>query len=72
MVLVTQREPRDALYFQLADDVQGLLAAGIKSVHRIGDCNAPNLIASAVYAGHLFGRELDSESSVEIAHFPAP
>lgn len=70
VVLVTQREPRDGLHFELADDLPGLARAGVKSVHRIGDCNAPNLIATAVYAGHRFAQELDTESSIEIGHFP--
>jgi dimethylamine/trimethylamine dehydrogenase len=70
VVLVTQREPQDSLYFGLANDAPGLVKARVKSVHRIGDCNAPNLIATAVYAGHRYARELDEASPVEVAHFP--
>jgi dimethylamine/trimethylamine dehydrogenase len=53
LVLVTSREPQADLYHQL-------LAAGVHagSVHTIGDCHHPALIASAVYAGHKIGREL--------------
>ena len=69
VVLVTQRDPQDGLYFQLADDSQTLSSAGIKSVHRIGDCNAPNIIATAVYAGHRYARELDEGSPMDVGHF---
>ena len=70
VLLVTQRQPRDGLYSELADHAQTLAGTGVKSVHRIGDCNAPNIIATAVYAGHRFARELDAEPSTEISHFP--
>jgi dimethylamine/trimethylamine dehydrogenase len=69
-VLITQREPQDRLYFDLANDAQAVASAGTKSVHRIGDCNAPNIIATAVYAGHRYARELDVALPVEVAHFP--
>jgi dimethylamine/trimethylamine dehydrogenase len=29
-------------------------------LRRIGDCDAPAIIAAAVYAGHRYARELDS------------
>lgn len=70
VVLITQREPQDSLYFDLANDARALASAGTKSVHRIGDCNAPNIIATAVYAGHRYARELDAALPVEVAHFP--
>jgi dimethylamine/trimethylamine dehydrogenase len=70
VVLVTQREPRDGLYFDLVPHAQPSSPAGIKSVDRIGDCNAPNIIATAVYAGHRYARELDEGSPVQVAHFP--
>ncbi len=34
-----------------------------KSVRRIGDCEAPAIIAAAVYAGHRYARELDTPES---------
>jgi dimethylamine/trimethylamine dehydrogenase len=71
IVLVTQREPQDRLYFDLAQDAQALAKANVKSVHRIGDCNAPNIIAAAVYAGHRYARELDEETPIEVGHLPA-
>jgi dimethylamine/trimethylamine dehydrogenase len=50
VVMVTSRTPQDALYFALSDRV---------SIKRIGDCDAPATIARAVYAGHLYAREMD-------------
>ena len=35
--------------------------AGIVSVARIGDCEAPGAIVHATYAGHRYARELDVE-----------
>jgi dimethylamine/trimethylamine dehydrogenase len=61
LLLVTARQPRDTLYAELTS--QGgdrLRAAGIQSVHRIGDCAAPATIAAAVYAGHEFARSVDA------------
>ncbi|HWI70988.1 MAG TPA: FAD-binding protein [Baekduia sp.] len=60
VVLVTQRCPDDLLYRQLAAAPDALEAAGIKAVHRVGDCVTPTLIAGAVFSGHRLGREIDS------------
>jgi dimethylamine/trimethylamine dehydrogenase len=51
LVPVTMRMPEDGLYHDL-------VAAGLPSVTRIGDCLAPSTIAAAVYAGHRYAREL--------------
>jgi dimethylamine/trimethylamine dehydrogenase len=37
------------------------LGAGIKTVNRIGDAEAPGTIAAAVFGGHRYARELDLE-----------
>ena len=65
VVLVTSREPDDALYLDLAADPERLAGAGIVSLKRIGDCEAPDLIASAVHAGHLYARTLDGADVVK-------
>ncbi|HEY5656938.1 MAG TPA: FAD-dependent oxidoreductase, partial [Myxococcota bacterium] len=49
VVMVTSREPRDALYHELCEAVE---------IARIGDCSAPGIIAAAVYAGHRYARTL--------------
>jgi len=60
VVLVTQREPRDALYRALTATPQRLRDEGIDAVYRIGDCVAPRLIADCVFDGHRLAREIDS------------
>jgi dimethylamine/trimethylamine dehydrogenase len=60
LVVVTARLPEDALYHDLVADADALAGAGIKSLTRIGDCEAPGSIAAAVYAGHRYARELDA------------
>ncbi len=54
------RLPNDDLYNELMADSEGLTAAGIRSLTRIGDCLAPSTIAAAVYAGHRYAREADA------------
>jgi dimethylamine/trimethylamine dehydrogenase len=61
LVPVTMRLPNDALYDGLMSDPDKLESAGIKSVHRIGDCYGPATIAAAVYEGHRYARELDTD-----------
>jgi len=56
LVLVTSREPDDALYRDLVGDDGD--SAGPR-IQRIGDCRQPALIAHAVYSGHKAARELD-------------
>jgi WS/DGAT/MGAT family acyltransferase len=52
---VPDRIPNDGLYREL----QPALADGrLKSLRVIGDAEAPNLIAQAVFSGHLAAREL--------------
>jgi len=51
-VVVTSREPRDALYHELVDRIE---------IVRVGDCSAPGTIAAAVFAGHRYARYLDGE-----------
>ncbi|SLN49167.1 Trimethylamine dehydrogenase [Roseovarius litorisediminis] len=63
LVPVTMRLPNDALYGALVADQKKLDAAGIKSLRRIGDCYGPATIAAAVYEGHRYARELDTEAN---------
>ena len=58
VVLVSDRMPDDELYRSL----QPALEEGkINSLRMIGDAEAPNIIAQAVFAGHLAAREFDEE-----------
>jgi dimethylamine/trimethylamine dehydrogenase len=69
VVSVTARLPRDALYYALSGDAQALAGAGIQSVKRIGDCYGPATIAAAVYEGHRYARELDTEVDPDAVPF---
>ncbi|MGE0120936.1 MAG: FAD-dependent oxidoreductase [Dongiaceae bacterium] len=66
VLLVTIRRPDDGLYRELMADPQGLAAAGIKSVARIGDCLVPGTIAAAVHDGHRHAREFDAPSPAAV------
>ena len=62
VVMVTQRAPNDALY-------HALIAGDAKlpfTLKRIGDAEAPAIIAAAVYAGHRYARELDTNHDIDV------
>jgi len=63
VVLVTDRKPNDELYISLTPNLS-LRERGIQSLRIIGDAEAPNIIAQAVFAGHLAAREFDEEKIV--------
>ncbi|MEM7058818.1 MAG: FAD-dependent oxidoreductase [Pseudomonadota bacterium] len=52
IVIVTMREPVDSLFYDLKQ------AGTVGTLTRIGDCLVPGTIATAVYAGHRYAREL--------------
>jgi dimethylamine/trimethylamine dehydrogenase len=58
VVLVSDRMPNDSLYQSLKP---ALDEGKINSLRIIGDAEAPNIIAQAVFAGHLAAREFDEE-----------
>jgi dimethylamine/trimethylamine dehydrogenase len=57
-IMVTSRRPSDALFYSLLDQLD---------IQRIGDCLAPGTIATSVYSGHRYARELDSEVMVPVS-----
>ena len=66
LVMVTDRLPNDSLYHEL----KPALAEGkLKSLRLIGDAEAPNIIAQAVFAGHLAAREFDEIPDPDITPF---
>lgn len=66
VVLVTDRLPNDSLYREL----KPALADGrLKSLRVIGDAEAPNLIAQAVFSGHLAAREFDETINPDATPF---
>jgi dimethylamine/trimethylamine dehydrogenase len=58
VLLVSDRTPNDSVYQSLKS---ALDEGKIKSLRIIGDAEAPNIIAQAVFAGHLAAREFDEE-----------
>lgn len=60
VVLVTARTPNDVLYGVLKERMDDCVEEAPKSLKRIGDCDAPAIIAAAVYSGHRYARELDT------------
>jgi dimethylamine/trimethylamine dehydrogenase len=64
VVMVTARLPQDDLYYELLQAMESGQAGNTKSIRRIGDCEAPAPIASAVYAGRRYALELDDDSGI--------
>lgn len=60
IVLVTARNPSDELYQSLIGIKKPGAGKAPLSIKRIGDCEAPSIIATAVYSGHKYARELDT------------
>jgi dimethylamine/trimethylamine dehydrogenase len=65
VVMVTAREPNDNLWRALQDSGAAVANAGIKSVKRIGDCYGAGPIVTAVYQGHRYGQEIDTDIDVD-------
>ena len=59
VLLLTSRLPADALYWDLEAKKHEAQAVGIKTITRIGDCEAPSIIAAAVHSGSKWARSLD-------------
>jgi len=67
LLLVTMRDPDDALHEALLAAQDRWEAAGVRAVRCIGDALAPGTVAAAVYAGHRAARELDLPAAAEDA-----
>ena len=58
VLLVTARNPVDGLYRELNEKIAEEESGSPPTIDKIGDCDAPAIIAAAVYAGHRYAREL--------------
>ena len=58
VVLVSDRISNDRLYYDLQP---ALIHGNLNSLRVIGDAEAPNIIAQAVFSGHLAAREFEEE-----------
>jgi dimethylamine/trimethylamine dehydrogenase len=63
LVPVTTRIPEDELWCALDAQRDKFLSRGGLSLQRIGDCQAPGIVAAAVYAGHKAARELGQDGA---------
>ncbi|TDP62099.1 FAD-dependent oxidoreductase [Roseateles toxinivorans] len=59
LLLVTMRDPEDALHCALQARQAEWAGAGIHEVRNIGDSFAPGTVAAAVWQGHRAARELE-------------
>ncbi|MEO0328136.1 MAG: FAD-dependent oxidoreductase [Pseudomonadota bacterium] len=66
VVMVTQRVPNDTLYHKILEAVEGDEDKLPFTLKRIGDADAPAIIAAAVYAGHRFAVETDTIVDVDM------
>ncbi|SLN19236.1 Trimethylamine dehydrogenase [Falsiruegeria litorea R37] len=64
VVMVTARKPNDDLYQTLSlRAADGALPFGFT---RIGDCEAPGIIAAAIYSGHRYAQELECDLDLDV------
>ena len=65
VVTVTMRVPNSELFHAVEQMLAGETEHRPLSIKRIGDCEAPSIIAGAVYSGHRYARELDTEIDLD-------
>ncbi len=65
VVMVTQRAPNDALYHDILAQAGGDPTALPFTLTRIGDCEAPAIVAGATYSGHRYARNLEEEVDID-------
>ena len=63
--MITQRAPRDELYHNILALVDREPDKLPFTLNRIGDCEAPAIIAAATYAGHRYARQLEEEVDLD-------
>ena len=66
LVVVGHRAPVDDLYTALRYTSDGNEAELPFTLARIGDCEAPAIIAAATYAGHRYAQELDMPIDIDL------
>ena len=64
LLMVTSRQPNDALFQQLSLMTDG--SEKNSTVSKIGDCDAPSIIATAVFEGHRYAQQLESPAEPSI------
>ncbi|MBT8164180.1 MAG: NAD(P)-binding protein [Acidimicrobiia bacterium] len=69
LVVVTARLPNDGLVADLEKRRDEWARAGLTSVRAVGDAHAPGTIAAAVWDGHRYAEELDTEIDPDVTPF---
>ena len=57
--MVTSRTAEDQLYHGVLEAIENNSLGAPKTVKRIGDAEAPAIIAAAIFAGHKYARDMD-------------
>ncbi|MFK7762415.1 MAG: FAD-dependent oxidoreductase [Roseobacter sp.] len=65
VVMVTQRIPNDGLYHDILAKTGGDAEQLPFVLTRIGDCEAPAIVAAATYAGHRYARNLEETVDID-------
>ena len=68
VLMVTMRQGCSDLYDELLAIDGRAKGTGFRSLSKIGDCNAPSIVAEAVHSGHLYARMLESGDAGRIAY----
>ena len=66
VVMVTHRKPNDALYHGILARMSGSERDDPFTLARIGDCEAPAIIAANVYSGHRYARKIDNPADIDV------
>ena len=66
LVVITSRIPNERLYRSLVEKQPVSSNAHVGNVYQIGDCQAPGLIAHAVFAGHQLARRLGEPQAPDV------
>jgi dimethylamine/trimethylamine dehydrogenase len=69
LVVVTARLPNDRLATDLEERQDECAQAGLLSVRAVGDAYAPGTIAAAVWEGHRYAEELDTDLDLDATPF---
>ena len=65
LIMLTARIPNDNLYSNILEALRSNIDYRPISLKRIGDCEAPAIIAAAVYSGHKYARELEEKINLD-------
>ncbi len=65
LVMVTGRHANNQLYYELLQAMEENVDGAPQTLKKIGDADAPAIIAAATYAGHRYARELEEDIDID-------